>query len=1373
MSDNSHCDVFISYSRADVERAARLEEVLSARGLKVWRDKSDLRPGDHAEFAIPKALEQSAAVAVLWSENSIKSDWVKHEASYAVVEGKALTLSIAPFEPMSLPGVFRGLNCGDVDATFADPSKLVERYEEVRASANAHGRIDLSTLPETFVTKLYGRDAEMAKLIAAWDEGRATIYALDAMGGAGKTALVYHFVQALKASGWRGARSVFAWSFYSQGSNEDRQTSADDFFRAAFKHFGGPDAEPSHDPREKGVELAHLVQQSRALLILDGLEPLQYAARGVGHLSAVVGGVKDPGVKALLAMLADNNPGLCLVTTRIQLAELRGAEGVVFEPLERLPLMAGIELLRDLGVEPGAPPSLCCLPPRDAFDMLVPAYEPPADYAPPIAAPESALALIQGLPSADGQMPDSPPAPASEPEAGPEHDEAPRDDESALEAKKRPAMPARMAKDLIEAVEELKGHALALTLIGKSLAEDHRGDIRAMRDLPGLPNLHPEDAARDPYRVMRGIETSLARRVADDKASLRPTECAAGRQLAILFFLGLFDRPVDLALLPVVFPEEADYLLPEPDDLALAVKDLIQIKRSLHELKEEREAGAPDSRREEIAQEEAPLIAERDEAIEAARRVLVRRAFAGMAEAVRDGWPIVEALRDLARRGLIAKFDDGIDLEKASIDCHPLVRAYFGARLKELDRDSFKAMHWRLYDHYRYAGLPDAFRNPMAYGLLCVKASFPHLPTENAVHGVLSGELQPETAPQVPLTIFKASGDDLRKGTTLIGGAEWSEALAAFLPADEVGMSPLFAAIAHGCAAEWEDETFNEVFLPRVSRVSEVLVAHRLELHGQSLAALASFFDVPFEKPSPRLSPARASLALTIAGSQLRAIGRLEDAASPMRAGIESSKAQGNWNGAAQGAINLIELLLTAGRIPGEEGALAASEQSVTFADRSGGAGMAMIARTARANAWFQAGGLARAESSLRDAEKGKTHLASLGNFKYCALLLARGRTGEAMARAEAAIDVAKRSNWLLDIALDGLIQARAIMAAITFATPAPEDRAIESGEALAALRRANTEHYLPFGLLAHAEALWRCGEPEAANEPLCEAETIAARGPMPLFMTDAHLLRARIALSQGDLAAAKAKRDAALDLIAKHAYGRAAPELALLTAEIACAENSGSREAAIAVAIAAIRGKPYYDERTGLAIDGGWWGLFPRLELLLPGDDPRRAELRAARDAYNAERNAYLAAEDARGWEEEDRALANPDFRRTLNDALVASGEKPLGDSTIPERRAMARQVLNQMQEAQAQEASKSPEISDALVRHIFADPQAQELLREVMQRNDLSGAPADLPLEAKRAIIAALVEAGAITLGEAPPPPVEAPPSQAEKKKRGWWPF
>jgi hypothetical protein len=176
----------------------------------------------------------------------------------------------------------------------------------------------------------------------------------------------------------------------------------------------------------------------------------------------------------------------------------------VSEPLDRLPLMAGIELLRDLGVEPKMPPAQFALPQRAEFAALVPPYAPPPEYTPP-------------------------PADA------------------------RAAMPPQIAKDLIAAVEELQGHALALTLVGNYLAGRHHGDIRAIHDLPSLAGLR-DAPERSPYRVMRAIEIALARRIEEEGKTEKPAGTVAGRELALLFFLGLFDRPAETAHLPVVFP---------------------------------------------------------------------------------------------------------------------------------------------------------------------------------------------------------------------------------------------------------------------------------------------------------------------------------------------------------------------------------------------------------------------------------------------------------------------------------------------------------------------------------------------------------------------------------------------------------------------------------------------------------------------------------------------------------------------------------------------------------------------------------------------------------------------------------------------------
>lgn len=95
----------------------------------------------------------------------------------------------------------------------------------------------------------------------------------------------------------------------------------------------------------KGRRLAELIGQRRALLILDGLEPLQYPPT-----SPRAGQLRDAGVAALLTGLASHNPGLCVVTTRIAIQDLIGVREAAVRPLARLSTEAGVVLLRALGV---------------------------------------------------------------------------------------------------------------------------------------------------------------------------------------------------------------------------------------------------------------------------------------------------------------------------------------------------------------------------------------------------------------------------------------------------------------------------------------------------------------------------------------------------------------------------------------------------------------------------------------------------------------------------------------------------------------------------------------------------------------------------------------------------------------------------------------------------------------------------------------------------------------------------------------------------------------------------------------------------------------------------------------------------------------
>jgi tetratricopeptide (TPR) repeat protein len=195
--------------------------------------------------------------------------------------------------------------------------------------------------------ELFGREAELARLDAAWADPKVRIVTLVAWGGVGKTSLVAKWAAGLDL----GEADFFDWSFYSQGTREEASASGEPFIAAALRFFGGEEGEKIADSAlpgwDKGGKLAELIARRKALLILDGLEPLQYPPS-----SPLVGQLKDPGVTALLKGLAARNPGLCVVTTRESVKDLAAFHGSSAPEwsLERLGTAAGVAMLEKLQV---------------------------------------------------------------------------------------------------------------------------------------------------------------------------------------------------------------------------------------------------------------------------------------------------------------------------------------------------------------------------------------------------------------------------------------------------------------------------------------------------------------------------------------------------------------------------------------------------------------------------------------------------------------------------------------------------------------------------------------------------------------------------------------------------------------------------------------------------------------------------------------------------------------------------------------------------------------------------------------------------------------------------------------------------------------
>ena len=91
-------DIFLSYARADQPKIERLAEALEAAGHTLWWDRH-IEGGQHFAKDIEREITAAKAVIVAWSGDSIESNWVLDEASYARDEKKLVPLSLDGTQP--------------------------------------------------------------------------------------------------------------------------------------------------------------------------------------------------------------------------------------------------------------------------------------------------------------------------------------------------------------------------------------------------------------------------------------------------------------------------------------------------------------------------------------------------------------------------------------------------------------------------------------------------------------------------------------------------------------------------------------------------------------------------------------------------------------------------------------------------------------------------------------------------------------------------------------------------------------------------------------------------------------------------------------------------------------------------------------------------------------------------------------------------------------------------------------------------------------------------------------------------------------------------------------------------------------------------
>ncbi|MFL6262686.1 MAG: TIR domain-containing protein [Thermoanaerobaculia bacterium] len=387
-----------------------------------------------------------------------------------------------------------------------------------------------------------------------------------------------------------------------------------------------------------------------------------------------------------------------------------------------------------------------------------------------------------------------------------------------------------------------------------------------------------------------------------------------------------------------------------------------------------------------------------------------------------------------------------------------------------------------------------------------------------------------------------------------------------FWPDTLTCLQPLYQAIAHGCLAGLHQQACDKVYVHRVLRGTRQGGFYSLRIlgaFGADLGAVAYFFTTPWTTLTPTLPPSDQAWLLGQAAFYLQALGRLTEAAEPMRTALKMAVEQLDWDNASAYASNLSELELTHGNVPS---AAIAGEQAVKYADLSKDSFRQIVNRVTLADALRQSGREKESRRLFEDAESRQAleepespQLYAIQGFRYCDILLANAERSawrrfslmilqesaltttcdSVLERANQSLALIKKSQLSpLSVALDHLTLARATLYKALTDVPTPHATHHYIDAAVAGLRTASQMDDLPRGLLIRAWIRFLSGDEPGCREDLDEAWEIAERGPMPLFQTDILLYRAR--LFRDRTALAEARR-----LIKKHGYHRRDEELA------------------------------------------------------------------------------------------------------------------------------------------------------------------------------------------------------------------------------------
>ena len=321
--------IFISYSHAAENRKRssgwkrqlleQLRVFSQAKLVDAWSDES-IPGGWRWEHEIDRAIDSAKVAILLLTAESLRSEFIvqhefpalrrrQSEGGLAVLpilcepcewreDPWLAAMQIRPWEARALAEMPDSGRDREMRRLAIEVASIISRAAlgAQPQGENRQCQVDLQNLAGEQAAEFIGREQELALLDLALSLGRTAVVSLVAWGGVGKTALTRVWLGRLERAGWLDFECVFGWSFQGEGAGEDREEAEDLFLERALAWFAIPH-EPAWQPWEKGRLLAEAIGERRTLLVLDGLEPLQYPPGPQG------GRIRAAGIESLLAGL--------------------------------------------------------------------------------------------------------------------------------------------------------------------------------------------------------------------------------------------------------------------------------------------------------------------------------------------------------------------------------------------------------------------------------------------------------------------------------------------------------------------------------------------------------------------------------------------------------------------------------------------------------------------------------------------------------------------------------------------------------------------------------------------------------------------------------------------------------------------------------------------------------------------------------------------------------------------------------------------------------------------------------------------------------------------------------------------------------------